>query len=438
MESHELLLLGAPILDQSMEEVLMSKLEDLNRMAERLLTVDSHDALFLLKSCFSIPKLTYFIRSAPTFKAMDVLKLYDEKIKQTLQSILNVELKENAWHQSSLPVKRGGLGIRLASDLALPAFLSSAHGARAGMEKLLPSAVSDQPYEDIATATDKWSELVNHNAEQPQNPSVQAAWDEPVVTCKYQQLLQDEDNPSEKARLLAVASEHSSDWLNALPVPAIGLKLDNVSLRIACGIRLGSNICQPYKCTCGSLVDSTGRHGLSCKNAKGTFPRHQNVNSIIKRALGSAQATSILEPAGLARSDGKRPDGLTLYPWSQGRCLVWDYTCRDTLAPSNVDANSHEAGRSAVKAEKDKFSHYLELSTTYIVTPIAMETLGSWGPIGLKFIKEIGSRIEQQTGEKRATSFLFQAISMAVQRGNVASIRGSVPNSKTLDELYYL
>ena len=110
----------------------------------------------------------------------------------------------------------------------------------------------------------------------------------------------------------------------------------------------------------------------------------------------------------------------------------------DTLAPSNVDANSHEAGRSAAKAEKDKFSHYLELSATYIVTPIAMETLGSWGPIGLKFIKEIGSRIEQQTGEKRATSFLFQAISMAVQRGNVASIRGSVPNSKTLDELYYL
>ena len=70
--------------------------------------------------------------------------------------------------------------------------------------------------------------------------------------------------------------------------------------------------------------------------------------------------------------------------------------------------------------------------------PIAVETLGSWGPSGIKFIKEIGSRIQLNTGDKRSTSFLFQAISMAIQRGNVASIRGSVPNSKTLHELYYL
>ena len=83
-------------------------------------------------------------------------------------------------------------------------------------------------------------------------------------------------------------------------------------------------------------------------------------------------------------------------------------------------------------------AHYQELANNYIVMPIAVETLGSWGPSGIKFIKEIGSRIQLNTGDKRSTSFLFQAISMAIQRGNVASIRGSVPNFKTLHELYYL
>ena len=72
------------------------------------------------------------------------------------------------------------------------------------------------------------------------------------------------------------------------------------------------------------------------------------------------------------------------------------------------------------------------------MVPVAVETLGSWGPAGLKFIKDIGTRIATATGEKRSKYFLFQAISMAIQRGNVASIRGSVPNSKTLHELYYL
>ena len=50
--------------------------------------------------------------------------------------------------------------------------------------------------------------------------------------------------------------------------------------------------------------------------------------------------------------------------------------------------------------------------------PIAIETLGSWGQMGLGFIKELGSRITAVTKEGRATSFLFQALGLAVQRGN--------------------
>ena len=229
----------------------------------------------------------------------------------------------------------------------------------------------------------------------------------------------------------------SCDWLFALPVPVLGLKLDDTSLRLSCALRLVSKICQPYKCINGALVDDKGVGMVYlAKISKGTFSRH--INDLLKRALGSAQVTSMLEPTGLTRSDGKRPDGLTLFPWSQGRCLVWDFTCRDTLAPSNVMATSEEAGKAAEIAEKEKMSHYQELSTSYIVTPVATETLGPWGPSGLKFVKEIGSKIADLSGEKRATSFLFQSISMAVQRGNVASIRGSVPNTKTLNELYYL
>ena len=118
--------------------------------------------------------------------------------------------------------------------------------------------------------------------------------------------------------------------------------------------------------------------------------------------------------------------------------LVWDYTCRCTLAPSNVMATAVEAGKAAVKAEQDKLAHYQELSRNYIVTPVAMETMGSWGPAGLAFVKEIGQRIQECTGEKRSTSYLLQSISMVAQRGNVASVRGSLPNARTLDELFYL
>ena len=84
-------------------------------------------------------------------------------------------------------------------------------------------------------------------------------------------------------------------------------------------------------------------------------------------------------------------------------------------------------------------SHYENLSRNgYIVTPVAVETMGSWAPLGLEFVKEIGKRIEETTGEKRSTSFLFQAISISIQRGNAASVAGTVPSARRLDEIYLL
>ena len=69
---------------------------------------------------------------------------------------------------------------------------------------------------------------------------------------------------------------------------------------------------------------------------------------------------------------------------------------------------------------------------------VAMETMGSWGREGLKFIKDLGSRIAEESGEKRSTSFLFQSMGIANMRGNAMSVLGTVPNSNKLDEIYYL
>ena len=50
-----------------------------------------------------------------------------------------------------------------------------------------------------------------------------------------------------------------------------------------------------------------------------------------------------------------------------------------------------------------------------------MDTFGSWGPRGLKFVKEIGRKIQEKTGNKNATSHIIQAISMTVQGGNATT-----------------
>ena len=75
----------------------------------------------------------------------------------------------------------------------------------------------------------------------------------------------------------------------------------------------------PVPVGCGSLVDPLGRHGLSCKFAKGRHSRHANSNDLIKIALSTADVPAVLEPLGLSNTGNERPNGLSLFPWKEGK-----------------------------------------------------------------------------------------------------------------------
>ena len=55
-----------------------------------------------------------------------------------------------------------------------------------------------------------------------------------------------------------------------------------------------------------------------------------------------------------------------------------------------------------------------------------------------KFLKDLGSRVSEATGEKRAKSFLFQSLSMNLQRGNALCVMGTVAHHRKLEEIYNL
>ena len=106
---------------------------------------------------------------------------------------------------------------------------------------------------------------------------------------------------------------------------------------------------------------------------------HDRANNLIHRALASANYHCILEPVGLCR-DKKRPDGFSLYPYTEGKILAWDYTCRNTLANSYKKHTAVEVGYAAMDGEKDKYDNYKDLvNDNYYVVPIAHKTMGSWG-----------------------------------------------------------
>jgi len=138
--------------------------------------------------------------------------------------------------------------------------------------------------------------------------------DKSVVESEYNQLLSRYTDPYRRARLLAAPAPHSGDWLHTLPISACGLHLEDSAIRVAVGLRLGCAICEAHPCPCGTMVDPLGQHALACKKNAARVQRHAWLNDLIHRALIRADTPAVKEPQGLNRTDGKRPDGLTLVP----------------------------------------------------------------------------------------------------------------------------
>ena len=57
---------------------------------------------------------------------------------------------------------------------------------------------------------------------------------------------------------------------------------------------------------------------------------------------------------------------------------------------------------------------------------MGVETYGAYGSQGIKLVKQIGKKIQETTNDKLSTFYLFQSISLAIQKGNVQCVTGCV------------
>ena len=90
-----------------------------------------------------------------------------------------------------------------------------------------------------------------------------------------------------------------------------------------------------------------------------------------------------LRAPGLDRGDGRRPDGITVFPFCNGRSLVWDCNCVDMYAASHLMhmmGAVFKPGTAAGKAEIHKRLKYERLGDSFIFESVAIETTGVYGP----------------------------------------------------------
>lgn len=423
VSEHEVTLLGAPLLPPALSSLLDPMMDRLWAMQERLPLVGAHQGLYLLRSSFSACRIVHIIRSMDCSGTLNqLLQPFDDQMVEALETVLGLNLRPREVRQAALPTSMGGLGLPSARSLAGPAVVASMHATSGHVQRLLPPgawALFEATRDAIAAGLQASPPDINRLA-------CQRAWAEKIHESSFTELLEECDDDQDRARLLAVARPGASDWLHALPADSLGTRLDDQSTRICVGLRLGADLVEPHRCTCGEPVGRMARHGLSCAHSAGRRPRHTALNDILARSLRKAGIPCVLEPPGLSRDDGKRPDGLTLIPFYKGRSLVWDATVTDSLTPSLVGPGAARPGTAASRAETSKTRKYANLGRAYHFSPFAFETLGGPGPLTTTLLSQVGDALQQATMDKRAGTFFCQRLSLEVQRGNAISVLGTM------------
>ena len=93
---------------------------------------------------------------------------------------------------------------------------------------------------------------------------------------------------------------------------------------------------------------------------------------------------------------------------------------------SDNDSTATKPGAAAQKTAQNKIDKYSKLASTHIFYPFAIETAGTWHEMAIELTQEIGRRITTIIEDTRETTFLFQRLSVALQRGNAVSFHNTM------------
>src|SRR6218665_836834 len=105
------------------------------------------------------------------------LSEYDQCLRKGLEVILNINLSESQWLQSTLPIGMGGLGIGRVSSLALPAFLASAAGTLELQSNLLKE-LGSHPDPNMEKLLAMWQAELGINITVDFPTHIQSKWDQ--------------------------------------------------------------------------------------------------------------------------------------------------------------------------------------------------------------------------------------------------------------------
>ena len=352
-------------------------------------------AMLLLRFCH-VPRLNHLARSTFPEWLQPAAEIHDKITRDTFSTLMGYSnLPDRSWRQATLPVKFGGFGMTSCCCISRHAFVAS------WVYTLKELAIR---YPDLQPALDLLVSSNNHRGSISMSFH-QACGDEKDLTdllqvlTKLQCKLTQEDTGAEissmietascmrdEARLRSIQGKGAGAWLNAIPSSN---KLAPVSrdFRLAAYLRLDLampfNGCNP-QCDCGSYLDGSGYHLMSCKWGGGPVWTHDCISNVWSDCLRSLQMHHRREPRHRYIASDNCPD-ITVSDFGSGSNTDLDVSFAHPLSSDVIFSSASTEGAAALRREQTKAEKYsierLPGEEAVRLVPLVLEhwTLGTTG-----------------------------------------------------------
>jgi hypothetical protein len=422
----------------------------------RRVSSDSFSAMerYQLVRVCGLAQYGYAMRHCNPFWLQEKLQALDHKIVESVlvQGGLE-EASQDARLQQwiSLPLRKGGLGLRSLSLQSKVAFIASKTRAF--------SQLGWELWNDAAWATEPllrtWEQLRNDVGVTDSLPEV---FEGPEFAAFYerkdqsvgqlQHRIQEEVDTKLLQKVSSELSAHQRRILNytsrnkGASTALTRLRtLDNHQFEVLCRLRFALDVA-PGKtvnvCKCKNRLDDSGHHWLGCASLpRAVTRRHNLLVKALDRVLTRQGCYVIMErkQPGQRQGSTKRAD-LTIH--MEGRIFLADVTVVNTLAPSYLSQAPEALLEAAYRRKLSSYEDVLRQvrqrhpRDSVDVAPIVCDVLGVFHPKSFELLQSFASGVTQEV-EKELDDDLsssrdrfqvyLEVLSRALARGNASCVQ---------------
>ena len=270
-------------------------------------------------------KYTYFLR---TINGIDnLLEPLDDIISNDfIPGLFGTNISSNERELFSIPIKDGGLGLRIWKEQANDSYATSKHVTKP-LQTQITNQLTDLPTLDKVQKEKK--EAIGAMKQKAKNIS---------------NAINEKQSNEMRRNLEQLSEKGASSWLSAFPLKEHGFNLNKSEFQDAMNLRYDKPLKNlPTKCPCGTTFSLT--HAMNCHRGGFINARHDNVRNfegnLLKQICNDVQLEPPLQPTNgftfhrsANTNDDSRVDVRAKGFWRQGQNAFFD------VRITNADCNS--------------------------------------------------------------------------------------------------